>query len=380
MRLDGLRLRLWVGLFTVAATVSACGTLPRSGPSKSEIEASTDDLELGVAVVEVNDLVAQRTLIDETLGFSLEFQRAGVRNVDMIGPGDVLTVTIWENVDTPIFGGSLGGSTTNLEFLQVDQDGLIFIPYAGRVRAAGTTPDQLRRTITRLLEDQTPDPQVEVRLNEADSATVDLLGGVTAQGVYPIEASSRTLASMLARAGGTTLEPEIAQIRLRRGNRVGRIWLQDLYDNPSNDIPLRAGDTIIVEEDRRSFIALGALGTQTTLPFPDRRISVLEAIGRSGGLNTQTANPSGVFVFRVEPPAVANALIEGRTEATPQRVAYLIDLTQPGGMFTAADFFIRDGDTVYVTEAPLVQAQKILGAIVPFVNFAGSAASLGPGL
>jgi hypothetical protein len=30
---------------------------------------------------------------------------------------------------------------------------------------------------------------------------------------------------------------------------------------------------------------------------------------------------------------------------------YVLDLTEPDGMFNARDFAIRDGDTVYVTEA-----------------------------
>ena len=40
-------------------------------------------------------------------------------------------------------------------------------------------------------------------------------------------------------------------------------------------------------------------------------------------------------------------------------------------MFMARDFVVRDGDTVYVTEAPYVQWQKTLAAI----NGSASAAS-----
>lgn len=44
-------------------------------------------------------------------------------------------------------------------------------------------------------------------------------------------------------------------------------------------------------------------------------------------------------------------------------MVYVLDLTQPTGMFEARDFLIRDGDTVYVTEAPFVQWNKTLSAI-----------------
>ncbi len=44
-------------------------------------------------------------------------------------------------------------------------------------------------------------------------------------------------------------------------------------------------------------------------------------------------------------------------------MVYVLDLTKPNGMFMARDFAIRDGDTVYVTEAPYTQFNKVLSAI-----------------
>ena len=56
--------------------------------------------------------------------------------------------------------------------VQIDGQGFIFIPYAGRIKAAGQTPEGLRQAITRQLEDQTPDPQVTVARVAGDGATV----------------------------------------------------------------------------------------------------------------------------------------------------------------------------------------------------------------
>jgi polysaccharide export outer membrane protein len=53
---------------------------------------------------------------------------------------------------------------------------------------------------------------------------------------------------------------------------------------------------------------------------------------------------------------------------------YVLDLTQPTGMFEARDFLIRDGDTVYVTEAPYVQWQKTIGALTGTATAANSLA------
>ena len=57
---------------------------------------------------------------------------------------------------------------------------IIFVPYAGRIQAAGNTPGSIRKIINDGLKEQTPDPQVEVRQIAGDGATVSLLGAVNA--------------------------------------------------------------------------------------------------------------------------------------------------------------------------------------------------------
>jgi polysaccharide export outer membrane protein len=184
---------------------------------------------------------------------------------------------------------------------------------------------------------------------------------------------------MIARAGGIGIEPAVAIVRVTRGGQTGQVWLQDLYDNPALDIALRGGDQIVVERDTRSFVALGATGAQSLIPFESQTLSAIEAIATVGGLNTSLADPTGVFVFRNEPAEIANAVL-GRNDLTgDQRMVYVLDLTQPTGMFEARDFLVRDGDTVYVTEAPFVQWQKTLGAITGTTAAAESISNVGTG-
>lgn len=67
----------------------------------------------------------------------------------------------------------------------------------------------------------------------------------------------------------------------------------------------------------------------------------------------------------------------GKPVMGTQRMAYVLDLTRPNGLFLARDFLIRDGDTVYVTEAPYVQWRKTIGAITGSVNSVDAVTSLG---
>jgi len=128
----------------------------------------------------------------------------------------------------------------------------------------------------------------------------------------------------------------------------------------------------VVERDTRAFTAMGATGTQSRVPFETQTLSAIEALATVGGLATAFADPTGVFVFRNEPAEIANAVL-GRSDLTgDQRMVYVLDLTAPTGMFEARDFVIRDGDTVYVTEAPYVQWQKSLSVITGATGAAGS--------
>ncbi len=363
-------------LLTMATVVASCNLVPRAGPSKREIFAGSVQRDGDAFVVEVNDRVSRATAVVPALGFSDEFQRAGQLGSDTIRPGDVLALTIWENVDKPLLGPE-GQVAAILEEVQVDGAGFIFVPYAGRIRAAGNTPEGIRRIISAKLEEQTPDPQVEVRRAAGDGATVSLVGAVGAQGVYPIERPTRTLSTMLAQAGGVTIVPEIAQITVLRGKSTGQIWFQDLYDNPELDIALRGGDRILVEEDTRAFTALGATGTQSRVNFFTKDLSAIEALAQVGGLTPTNSDPTGVFVFRNEADEVAENVLGRKDLDGAQRMVYVLDLTKPNGMFMARDFIIRDGDTLYVTEAPITTWDKTISAITGTLTSADTLGSLG---
>ena len=130
-----------------------------------------------------------------------------------------------------------------------------------------------------------------------------------------------------------------------------------------------------VEKDQRAFVAMGATGAQNRVPFESQTLSAIEAIAQVGGLSTNLADPTGVFVFRNEPEEIA-AQVLGRNDLVgDQRMIYVLDLTQPTGLFEARDFLVRDGDTVYVTQAPFVSFQKTISAITGTLGTVGNVAN-----
>ncbi len=349
-------------LVVVVSAASSCALLPGSGPTRNELFAGSVQNQGDAFIVEVNARVTSVTSSAPVLGFPAALINASPSNTEVIRPGDLLGLTIYENVSDGLLAGE-GGNAAGIESVQVDSAGFIFIPYAGRIRAAGNTTEELRAIITRNLDEQTPDPQVIVRREAGDGATVTVSGAVSGQGIYPIQRPTATLSGMLAAAGGVAVEPEIAQVTVLRGGHSGTIWYEDIFRAGHADIALRAGDRIFVEEDSRSFTALGATGQQSIVEFQSQSISALEAIASVGGLNPRLADPSGVFVLRNEPEQIANAVLGRHDLVGTQRFVYVLDLTAPTGMFEARDFSIRDQDTVYVTSAPISQWNNAISAL-----------------
>jgi polysaccharide export outer membrane protein len=111
-------------------------------------------------------------------------------------------------------------------------------------------------------------------------------------------------------------------------------------------------------------VVLGATGAQAEIPFPTRPLDLLSALGAVAGLRDFDADPQGVFVFRREPERVAETLLggpppEGLPPGPGRPVIYRLDMTQPESFFVARDFAMRDGDAVFVTNAPLTELRKV---------------------
>lgn len=357
----------------LALTVAACG-LPRSGPYYEDIATSSGEApaDSNFDLVPVTAGVVDVANLDESRGFSMNLIEARPERTEVLGIGDVLQVTVWERGENGLFS-PIGGATSLVA--EIEESGSIYLPYVGNVRAAGRTADGLRRSIVKLLSEKTLDPQVEVKRETGDSKSIVITGTAGVAGVLPIDRTTRSLIGILAKTGFSVPDPEVVLVKVRRGELEGEIWMRELFENPQYDIPVRAGDIIFLNNDTRNFRSLGAVG-QARVPFPTRDISVLDAIALVGGLNASVSDPSGIFLFRKEPPEIAVQLSAKATVDQPRNVIYLFDISKGEGMFLADQMKMRDDDILYVTDAPFARFQKVASVLASTIGFAGSVSSI----
>jgi polysaccharide export outer membrane protein len=343
--------------------VAGCAFLPRSGPLAREIDPVEGGAETAGLVAPLTAELAVATRRPATQAFAPAIWRRSEIDPGRVGVGDVLEVLVWEASATPLLGAAGAGAAT-LGPARVDGAGSIYVPYAGQMRAAGLSLGELRERIRGALGGVTLDPQVDVRLVEPRSRLVTAQGSVQRPGPYVLDAGASRLTEVLALAGGSTLAPEQTEVAIRRGGETGSTTLADLYENPALDVALAPGDAIFLKAIRERFIVLGAASAQGEIQFPTRPLSLLSALGAARGLNDFAADPTGVFVFRWEDPAIADAALKeprpaGIPEGPGRPIVYRLDLTEPQGPFIARAFEMRDGDAIFATNAPLTEVQKI---------------------
>ena len=176
-----------------------------------------------------------------------------------------------------------------------------------------------------------------------------------------------TVLNIIARAGGVREGLDNPVVRLVRGGEVHVTTLERLYETPSLDTVLRGGDKIIVEEDPRYFLAIGATGRQQQVRFTRQRLMAADAIALMGGVNAGRADPRGLLILREYPEEARGDGITGPEET---RVIFIVDLTSADGLFSVGRFEIHPDDMLYASESPLNAVYATTNIIGTFLGLA----------
>lgn len=283
--------------------------------------------------------------------------RSAGAGAPVITAGDILSITIWDAAENSLLVGA-GQRVTQLDNLEVAPNGEIFLPFVGDVQVTGLTAAAARTRIESQLLNTSPSAQVQLSLAPGQGKTVNLVSGVRTPGRYPLPDRSYGVLALLSEGGGVDPSLTNPQIRLFRGERVYGTSVARLFANPTLDTTLQGRDRVIVTEEDRMFLSLGATGTQAQHLFPDDQVSALDALAVIGGLAADRANAQGILILRTYP-----ARAVGRTGPSKPWVVFTLDLTTADGLFSAKSFEIMPGDLVYGTESPVTSARSVLGLL-----------------
>ena len=161
----------------------------------------------------------------------------------LLGPEDVLIVTVWKNQDLS-------------REVVIRPDGTISMPLIGDVPAANLTANNLAKRISDRLTEYMASPIVSVQLKEVNSYFIYVMGEVTKPGKYPLKSYANVMQG-ISLAGGFATFAKKNKIKVLRvtadgSNEKHQIEIPVQYDDilkgnaTVGNFYLRSGDVIVV--------------------------------------------------------------------------------------------------------------------------------------
>lgn len=354
----------------IALSVAGCDAFPTQGPNPLTLKAAESQSDVRTGYLLVDLAPANISVLEQTgpkaLGDSFaRFRAAGTPSL-VLGPGDLVNVTIFEAAAGGLFipseAGSRAGNFVTLPVQEVDRNGMIQVPFAGFVKAGGRGLADVKNTIEERLRNRAIEPQAVVTLQESRSTLVTVTGEVNTPARFALARSNDRMLDAIARAGGSKWPPYETYLTLQRGNQTTRIYYNRLLNEPSNNIYIKPGDTISVSRETRSFLALGASGQNGFINFENETLMLSQAVARAGSILDSRGDPAQTFIYRLESRSVVEKMGYDTTGFSSDKVPviYRVNLRDPQGYFLATKFPVLDKDILFVSNAQTVELTKFL--------------------
>jgi polysaccharide export outer membrane protein len=390
-----MRISVASAVLSCTFLIAGCGSslLPDAGPRATDVKAQYTVtgppyalVSLTPDVINVLGAYGSRTL---TATFGDRRPPPKIK----LGVGDVVSVSIYESAAGGLFipseAGVRPGNFVTLQNQPIDDAGMITVPYAGLIPAAGKTTREVQQEIVDRIHKRAIDPQAMVSMVTQNTSLITVIGEVNSQfiptGRVPAEPAGERLLDVISRAGGLRDQGQDTWVVLERHGRRAAAPFGALVDNPENNIWAWPDDTIYVYKEPQTFLAFGASGQQGQFQFSAGNqssawhITLAEAVATAGGLLDLQADPGSVFLYRREPRELALRLgIDvSKMEGSTIPIIYSVSFADPGGYFLATKLQVHNKDVIFAANAQAVEITKFTTFLNALINTGNNALQTG---
>jgi polysaccharide export outer membrane protein len=280
-----------------------------------------------------------------------------------VGPGDTLLVTVFEHPELTAPGSQAELDANSREVLS---DGTVFFPYIGKVQAAGKTVAQIREQLRMGLAPQYTEVKVDVKVLRYNSQRVLLAGAFKTPGSQSISNIPLSLVQAISTAGVDLNDANLAGLTLKRDGKEYVLDVDALNrtDSQLDKIYLKNGDYLHLNSNSPNKVyVLGEVVKPQVLSFSTSSLTLMEALGNSGGLSPESANGNAVYVIRA-------ADTNGQAATV-----YHLNAEKPTAYVLARQFELEAQDVVFVGPANITRWNRYISNLLPSASVVATGAA-----
>ena len=342
-----------ISLFFLTSCVSLPGVNKspnKKKPNKKIIESKYSIKDVGINIVKINSLSKididyyNKNKIEEVDYKVKKFSNIYDYKYEYIlGPADTISLNLTDTDDL------------DNSYL-IDQEGMIDLPFIGKVKLDGLTLNEAQNILMDVIKDFYKNPDLQINIEEFNSSKVYIVGAVRNQKTINLDQKPIKLIEAAIEAN---FNPSAADKLygtkgfLRRDNEVYKINLKNAFSglDEKENFYLKKNDVIFIDRNSDAIHVFGEV-SKPGVYFPNLGYSLTELISTSG-LNQLTANAKKVYVIREK----FNSFLEVDV--------FQLDIRNPVNLIAGRKFMLQSKDIVFVPPTEIVKWNRTISLLLP---------------
>jgi len=337
-------------IFQSCATLPGINQDPNKKKSKTPIKGQYSINDVGIEIIKINSLTEndfnilnQKNVEDLEFNINKFDDIYSYRYEYILGPADIVSINL---TDTDDIDNSY----------EIDPDGLIDLPFIGKIKIDDFTVDQAQNILKEVLGQFYVNPDLQISVEEYNSSKVYFVGAVRNQLTINLDQKPIKLIEAAIQAN---FNPNAADNILgtkgflRRDNKVYKVNLNNAFSSidERENFYLKKDDVIFIDRNSEAIHVFGEV-TKPGVYYPSNNYSLTELISTSG-LNQLTANAKKVFVIRED----FNNFLKIKV--------YQLDIKDPINLVVGKKFLLQPKDIIFIPPTDLVKWNRVISLLLP---------------
>ncbi len=344
-------------IFVIFIFLNSCVSLPgiNKSPSQKQINKKITESKYSIEDVGIN-IININSLSNNDINF---YNEKKIEEADykvkkfsdiynykyeyILGPADSISIDLTDTDDL---------DKTYL----IDQEGMIDLPFIGKVKLDGLTLSEAQNILMSVLENFYKNPDLQINIEEFNSSKVYIVGAVRNQKTIKLDQKPIKLIEAAIEANfNPSAEDKLFGTKgfLRRDNEVYKINLANAFkgNDGKENFYLKKDDVIFIDRNSDAIHVFGEV-SKPGVYFPNIGYSLTELVSTSG-LNQITANAKKVFVIREK----FNSFLEVDV--------FQLDIRNPVNLIAGRKFMLQAKDIIFIPPTEIVKWNRTISLLLP---------------